>query len=187
MDIKNHFLVAMPSMTDENFKFSVVYVCEHNEEGSMGLMINRPIDLSIGHMLDQIEIERPLAVTRPVSLQQPVLSGGPVSEDRGFVLHKNNDSYGSSIQLTDNLTVTTSKDILEILGTSNEPDQFLVTLGYTGWSTGQLEQELADNSWLVIKADPKVIFDTPINLRWQKALEQIGIDPLHLSLDVGHA
>ena len=187
MNIKNHFLVAMPSMVDDIFKYAVIYMCEHNDEGSMGLMINRPIDISVRNMLDQIDIERPLAITRPISLQQPVLSGGPVSEDRGFVLHKTNSLYGSSIQLDKNLTVTTSKDILGLLGTSSEPDQFLVALGYTGWGKGQLEQELADNSWLVIEADPKVIFDAPINLRWQKALEQAGINPLHLSHDIGHA
>ena len=187
MNIKNHFLVAMPSMMDSNFRYAVIYICEHNDEGSMGLIINRPIDISVGNMLDQIDIDRPLAVTRPNSLQQPVFFGGPVSEDRGFVLHKSNNLYGSSIKLANNITVTTSKDILGLLGTSNEPEQFIVALGYTGWEKGQLEKELADSSWLVIEADPKVIFDEPVNLRWKKAIEQLGINPLHLSHDIGHA
>lgn len=187
MNIKNHFLVAMPSMMDDNFKYAVIYICEHNDEGSMGLMINRPIDISVGNMLDQIDIDRPLAVTRPTSLQQPVYFGGPVSEDRGFVLHKTNDLYGSSIKLAENLTVTTSKDILGLLGTSSEPEQFIVALGYTGWDKGQLEKELADSSWLVIEADPAVIFDAPVNLRWKKAIEHLGINAIHLSHDIGHA
>ncbi|NGN98115.1 YqgE/AlgH family protein [Grimontia sp. SpTr1] len=187
MNLKNHFLVAMPSMADERFQHSVVYMCEHNEDGAMGLVINQPINISIAKMLDQIEVEREQDVTHPVSLDQPVLFGGPVSEDRGFVLHKNLKLYGSSIQLSDELTVTTSKDILSILGTTEEPEQFIVALGYAGWDAGQLEQELAENSWLTIEADPKVIFDTPINERWEKALKQMGIDALNLSADVGHA
>ncbi len=187
VNLKNHFLVAMPSMADERFQHSVVYMCEHNEDGAMGLVINQPINISIAKMLDQIEVEREQDVTHPVSLDQPVLFGGPVSEDRGFVLHKNLKLYGSSIQLSDELTVTTSKDILSILGTTEEPEQFIVALGYAGWDAGQLEQELAENSWLTIEADPKVIFDTPINERWEKALKQMGIDALNLSADVGHA
>lgn len=187
VNLKNHFLVAMPSMADERFQHSVVYMCEHNEDGAMGLVINQPINISIAKMLDQIEVEREQDVTHPVSLDQPVLFGGPVSEDRGFVLHKNLKLYGSSIQLSDELTVTTSKDILSTLGTTEEPEQFIVALGYAGWDAGQLEQELAENSWLTIEADPKVIFDTPINERWEKALKQMGIDALNLSADVGHA
>ncbi|CZF78828.1 hypothetical protein GMA8713_00731 [Grimontia marina] len=187
VNLKNHFLVAMPSMADERFQQSVVYMCEHNEDGAMGLVINQPINISIANMLDQIEVEREQDVTHPVSLDQPVLFGGPVSEDRGFVLHKNPKLFGSSVQLSDELTVTTSKDILSILGTTEEPEQFIVALGYAGWDAGQLEQELAENSWLTIEADPKVIFETPINERWEKALKQMGIDALNLSTDIGHA
>ncbi|EEY73463.1 hypothetical protein VHA_000711 [Grimontia hollisae CIP 101886] len=187
INLKNHFLVAMPSMADKRFQHSVVYMCEHNEDGAMGLVINQPINISIANMLEQIEVEREQDVTRPVSLNQPVLFGGPVSEDRGFVLHKNTKLFGSSIQLSEELTVTTSKDILSILGTNEEPEQFIVALGYAGWDAGQLEQELAENSWLTIEADPTVIFDTPINERWEKALKQLGIDALNLSADVGHA
>ncbi|MBV7297825.1 YqgE/AlgH family protein [Enterovibrio paralichthyis] len=188
MNLKNHFLVAMPGMVDDRFKHSVVYMCEHNEDGAMGLMINQPINISVEKMLEQIELDREqVVITHPVSLSQPVLFGGPVSEDRGFVLHKHKKLFGSSIQLSDDLTVTTSKDILSILGTNEEPEQFLVALGYAGWDAGQLEQELADNSWLTIEADPAVIFDTPINERWEKALKQIGIDAINLSSDIGHA
>ncbi|PKF51636.1 YqgE/AlgH family protein [Enterovibrio nigricans] len=187
MNLKNHFLVAMPSMVDERFKHSVVYMCEHNDDGAMGLMINQPINISVASMLDQIEVDREQDITHPISLDQPVLFGGPVSEDRGFVLHKNDKQFSSSIHLTENLTVTTSKDILSILGTNEEPDQFIVALGYAGWEAGQLELELAENSWLTIEADPAVIFDTPINERWEKALKQMGISALNLSSDIGHA
>ncbi|MCC4801076.1 YqgE/AlgH family protein [Enterovibrio norvegicus] len=187
MNLKNHFLVAMPSMADERFKQSVIYLCEHNDDGAMGLVINQAINISVANMLEQIEVERDLDLTHEVSLDQPVLFGGPVSEDRGFVLHKPNQVFGSSISLSDQLTVTTSKDILSILGTHDEPDQFIVALGYSGWDAGQLEQELTENSWLTIEADPKVIFDTPINERWEKALNQLGISGLNLSSDIGHA
>ena len=187
MNIKNHFLVAMPSMLDDNFRFSVVYMCEHNEDGAMGLIVNRPIDLSIGDMLEQIDIEPALGISHPHSLANPVLFGGPVAEDRGFVLHQNQRHYGSSVNLANNLTVTTSKDILTMLGTSQEPEHYVVTLGYAGWTAGQLERELSENSWLVIEADPTVIFDTPIEQRWHKALAHLGIDPLHLSMEIGHA
>lgn len=189
MNLKNHFLIAMPGMTDSRFQHGVVYMCEHNEDGAMGLMINQPINISIANMLDQIKIERDLPLEEEQdSLSQPVLFGGPVSEDRGFVLHHpKSDEFGSSVQLSDKLTVTTSKDILSILGTSEEPEQFVVALGYAGWEPGQLEQELAENSWLTIEADPAIIFDTPISERWEKALSQLGISAGNLSSDVGHA
>lgn len=153
----------------------------------MGLVINQPINISVASMLDQIEIERDLTVVNPISLDQPVLFGGPVSEDRGFVLHKPKQEFGSSVILSEELTVTTSKDILSLLGTSEQPEQFVVALGYAGWDAGQLEQELAENSWLTIEADPIVIFDTPINERWEKALSHLGISAANLSSEIGHA
>lgn len=188
MDLKNHFLIAMPSMADSRFQQGVIYVCEHNHDGAMGLMINHPINLSVGKMLDQIEVERDVPLSKTTeSLTQSVLFGGPVSEDRGFVLHPANCSYGTSVPVSDQLAVTTSKDILSILGTEQQPEQFVVALGYAGWEAGQLEQELAENSWLTLEADPSVIFDTPVHQRWQKALDQLGIDAANLSSQVGHA
>ncbi|MCG7499030.1 YqgE/AlgH family protein [Vibrio sp. Of7-15] len=187
MDLTNHFLVAMPNMKDPLFQRGVIYICEHDSDGAMGLLINQPIDISIGEMLDQIEIERTLPINNEHSLKQPVLSGGPVADDRGFVLHLPKDDYGSSLSMTDQITVTTSKDILAILGTESEPDKFLVTLGYAGWDAGQLEKELSENTWLTIEADPAVIFNTPINERWQKAVQQLGINVANLSTEVGHS
>ena len=189
MNLTNHFLVAMPNMQDPNFKGSVIYVCEHNDEGAMGIVINLPIDISVGNMLEQIEIERDLPVNDQASLEQPVFNGGPVSVDRGFVLHlhQHDDHFDSSINITDKVAVTTSKDILPLLGTSEAPEKFLVALGYAGWSAGQLEQELAENTWLTTEADPDVVFNTPISERWDKAVAQLGISAAHLSTDKGHA
>ena len=187
MNLTNHFLVAMPTMQDPNFQRSVIYVCEHNDEGAMGIIINQPIEISIADMLDQIDIERTLPLVDPLSLEYPVLNGGPVAEDRGFVLHTIQADYTSSIIITPQLAVTTSLDILDQLGTDKAPQQFIVALGYAGWDDGQLEQELANNNWLTIEADSNIIFSTPIDQRWQQALAKLGISPANLSSDIGHA
>lgn len=187
MNLANHFLVAMPGMKDPYFKRSVIYVCEHNEEGAMGLMINTPIDVTVGGMLKQVDVQPVHPQLNIGSLEDPVLSGGPVSEDRGFILHKTKDHYQSSIEMPDGVSITTSKDILSVLGTEAEPESYLVALGYSGWEAGQLETELAENSWLTIEADSEVIFDTPIQERWNKAVEKLGIDVAQLSTLAGHA
>ncbi|WP_070964545.1 YqgE/AlgH family protein [Vibrio sonorensis] len=187
MNLTNHFLVAMPGMKDPYFKRSVIYVCEHNNEGAMGLMINAPIDITVGKMLKQVDVQPVHPQLHTDSLEKPVLNGGPVSEDRGFILHQPKDSYESSIQMTEQISVTTSKDILSVLGTDAEPNSYLVALGYSGWEAGQLETELAENSWLTIEADPDVIFNTPIAERWRKAVQMLGIDAAQLSSDIGHA
>lgn len=187
MNLTNHFLVAMPGMKDPYFQHRVIYVCEHNEEGAMGLMINAPVDITVGKMLKQVEIEPVHPQLNTSSLDKPVLNGGPVSEDRGFILHKPKDHYESSIQMTEQISVTTSRDILSVLGTEAEPSNYLVALGYAGWEAGQLESELAENSWLTIEADPDVIFDTPINERWNRAVQMLGIEATQLSSQAGHA
>lgn len=187
MNLTNHFLVAMPSMQDPYFKNSVIYICEHNEEGAMGLIINAPIDVTIGGMLKQVEIEPAYPQSHFDSLEKPVLNGGPVSEDRGFILHRPHDHYESSIRMSDDISVTTSKDILTVLGTDAEPSGYLVALGYSGWEPGQLELELAENSWLTIEADAELIFNTPIHEKWQKAINSLGVNPINLSSQAGHA
>ncbi|MCZ4296372.1 MULTISPECIES: YqgE/AlgH family protein [Vibrio] len=187
MNLTNHFLVAMPGMKDPYFQRSVIYVCEHNEDGAMGLMINAPIDITIGKMLEKVDVESIHPKLLTDSLDKPVLNGGPVSEDRGFILHQPKDEYESSIKMTDKISVTTSRDILGVLGTEAEPHHYLVALGYSGWEAGQLEIELSENSWLTVEADPNVMFDTPINERWQKAVQMLGIDVAQLSSDIGHA
>ncbi|MBB1313102.1 MULTISPECIES: YqgE/AlgH family protein [Aliivibrio] len=187
MDLKNHFLVAMPSMNDPVFTRSVIYICEHDSDGTMGLRINQPVQISLKGMLDQIKLDNPSPIIFPQTLSQPVLNGGPVSDDRGFVLHYPKDNYSSSIEVTEELSVTTSKDILATLGTEDQPYKYLVALGYSGWDAGQLEQELSENTWLILEADSSVIFDTPIPDRWRRAIEMLGISPVNISSEVGHA
>ncbi len=181
---ENYFLIAMPSMQDPEFKHSVTYICEHNESGAMGLVINNPIDTTIGELLDQIDIENDKSTN---AARLNIFAGGPVQTDRGFVLHSPKPGYDSSLSLDNQIMVTTSKDVLTSLTTQQAPEQFMITLGYAGWGAGQLEKEITENSWLIIEADPKIIFDTPAHLRWEKAIEILGIDPCMLSHQVGHA
>ncbi|CAH0532601.1 hypothetical protein VST7929_00440 [Vibrio stylophorae] len=190
MNLKNHFLVAMPTMEDPNFQRSVVFICEHNESGAMGIAINQPINITVGAMLEQIEVASQDRHGNPKGLEQPVLNGGPVAEDRGFVLHsslENSREYGTSLKVSEQVSITTSTDILSQLGSMNEPDKYMIALGYSGWEAGQLEQELAENAWLTLEASPEVLFDIPVSKRWQAAIAQLGIDIANLSSDVGHA
>ncbi len=187
MNLKNHFLVAMPAMEDPRFKHAVIYLCEHNDEGAMGIIINQPIDVKLDAMLEQIELDRDLPIDDPSSLNQPVLNGGPVAEDRGFVLHDPDSTFASSEKVSQTITMTTSKDILATLGTKLAPSTFMVALGYAGWDAGQLERELVDNSWLTVEADPQIIFSTPINERWKRAIAQFGFSSVNLSSEAGHA
>lgn len=220
--LENQFLIAMPSLGDDYFNKTVTYICEHNDEGAMGLIINMPVNITLQDLLKQIEendIEAGHKKTRKEkaddnaenqleqenssepkstptkvksilldhSLEQLVLSGGPISQNRGFVLHRTQSGWKSSLALSDDIMITTSKDILMALGTEKAPEQFMVTLGYAGWGPGQLETELQANSWLTIDADSDILFNTPIEQRWQKATEKLGIDIAHLSSDIGHA
>ncbi|TPH18064.1 YqgE/AlgH family protein [Litorilituus lipolyticus] len=213
--LENQFLIAMPSLDDSFFNKTVTYICEHNEDGAMGLIINLPVSLNLCELLKQIEpdandassadskkqqsqdkpstgrIKESLELAQEdeqnIHLQQRVLSGGPVAQQRGFVLHSKQSGWSSSLSLNDQLMITTSKDILLALGTDEAPDNFIVTLGYASWGPGQLEQELKDNSWLTTPVDTDIIFNTPVEQRWKKATEKLGIDLAHLSSDVGHA
>ncbi|UJF19062.1 YqgE/AlgH family protein [Vibrio sp. SS-MA-C1-2] len=187
MNLTNHFLIAMPSMEDPAFKNSVVYICEHDEKGAMGITINRPINISVSNMLEQVTTSKPVYNEACHNLEQSVLSGGPVASDRGFIIHNAVDRFDSTMKVTSSISVTTSKDILETLTTNDQPTQFIVALGYSGWDAGQLEQELATNSWLTISADPDILFSTPIEEKWKVAMSQLGIDTVNLSSQVGHA
>ncbi|HET8816720.1 MAG TPA: YqgE/AlgH family protein [Pseudidiomarina sp.] len=182
--LQNHFLIAMPNLDDPFFQRSVTYICEHNEDGAMGLVVNQPVDLTVGSLLKQLEIVVPDASK---TLDLPVYAGGPLARDRGFVLHAPVDHWRSSLRLSDDVMITTSKDILESMGQGTPPEKFILTLGYAGWDAGQLEQELAENSWLTIPADPDILFNTPVRERWQKAAARLGIDVWQLGPDVGHA
>ncbi|KNC68170.1 YqgE/AlgH family protein [Pseudoalteromonas ardens] len=182
--LANHFLVAMPNLQDPFFKHTVTYICEHNEEGAMGLVVNHPINVTVGELLDQIEIDNDKSSN---AASQSVFAGGPVHTDRGFVLHTPKPGYASSRELSSDMMITTSKDVLASLTSHNCPDAFIITLGYSGWEQGQLEKEILENSWLIIEADPTIIFNTPPEKRWEKAVEMLGIDAGQLSTEAGHA
>jgi putative transcriptional regulator len=187
--LANQFLIAMPGMVDPNFARSVIYLFEHTERGAMGLVVNRPTELDLATLFDKIELKLEIA---PL-LEQPVYFGGPVQVERGFVLHEPipNPSYSSSLIIPGGLTMTTSKDVLEALAIGNGPRKFLMTLGYAGWSAGQLEEEITLNGWMNVPLSRQqmidIIFDTPSSQRYEKAMSHLGFDPSHLSGEVGHA
>lgn len=185
--LENQLLIAMPTLNDPYFNKSVTYICEHNDEGAMGLVINIPINVTLNDLLSQLEGNIETDGKSSPLLSQMVLKGGPVNTERGFVLHSPQKGWSSSLALSDDVMITTSKDILLALGTDDEPEHYIVTLGYAGWEPGQLEQELKDNAWLTAPADQEILFQTPISDRWKKATEKLGIDSTHLSSDVGHA
>ena len=182
--LTNHFLIAMPGMGDPNFHQTVTYLCEHNNNGAMGLVINRPMNLKLGEVFAQMSMESPATDYS----DQQVLQGGPVHPDRGFVLHgPSDDSWDSTLEVTSEIRVTTSRDILSAMATGSGPDNAIVALGYAGWSAGQLEEELVANAWLSVPATAAIIFDTPYDERWKAAARLIGIDLNTLSTDAGHA
>lgn len=185
---KNHFLIAAPNMKDPTFAQTVVYICEHTKSGAMGLVINRPIHLSVESLLTRIGIENKNPALKDVYL----FDGGPVQVERGFVLHSANKKYHSTMTVTDQISLSTSRDILEEIGSAqaDAPEHFLLSLGYSGWSEGQLEAELSVSGWLVAPADDSIIFDTPVEERYEKALSLLGINSATLEAwgeDAGHA
>ncbi len=179
----NHFLIAVPAMDDPHFARGVTLLCEHNEHGAMGLLINRASDYRLGEVLEQMELSTELAAIAG----DQVLVGGPVLPDRGFVLHDGGDDWPSTLRVAPGLAVTTSRDILVALASGTGPRNHLVTLGYASWGAGQLEQELAENTWLTVPADQAIVFATPIEQRWQAAARCLGIDLGQLAGYVGHA
>jgi putative transcriptional regulator len=187
INLTNHFLIAMPGMAGDTFAGTVIYLCEHTEKGALGLVINKPIDIKLKNLFEKVE----LTLERDDLAEEPVYFGGPVQTERGFVLHEQLDGdgarYNSSLQIPGGLEMTTSKDVLEALSHGAGPKKVLVTLGYSGWGAGQLEDELKRNSWINVGAQPEIIFDTPVEQRYDKALSLLGIDPRMLSQEAGHA
>ena len=182
-NLTNHFLIAMPAMTDPFFAKSLTYVCEHNDQGAMGIVVNRPISLTLSELFAQINM--PL---KPAELEDVLVHfGGPVQTDRGFVLHDTVGQWQSTLQVNDKIGLTTSKDILQAVGEGQGPQHMLVTLGYAGWGEGQLEQELADNAWLSVPANEHILFDLPAEERLPAAMALLGIDYATLSDEAGHA
>jgi putative transcriptional regulator len=181
--LTNQFLIAMPTLEDPNFFHSVTYICEHNEEGALGLVINRPLDMQLSEVLEHIQVSK----STPEARQIPVHLGGPVQQDRGFVLHSPLGQWEATLKVTDRIGITSSIDILKAIATNEGPEHSLVALGYAGWGSGQLEQELADNAWLSCPADPDILFNTPDEARWKAAASSLGIDLDLLSGEAGHA
>ena len=183
IDLTNQFLIAMPGVADDTFAGSVVYLCEHNERGALGLVINKPIDIKLKNLFEKVE----LTLEREELAEQPVYFGGPVQTERGFVLHEKQaddagQTFSSTMSIPGGLEMTTSRDVLEAMSHGTGPKKVLVTLGYSGWQAGQLEDELG-----TVGADPSVIFDTPVEQRYEKALSLLGFDPRMLSQEAGHA
>ena len=179
----NHFLIAMPQLDDPHFSRSVTYICQHDEEGAMGIIINRPLDMNMGEVYTHLEIS-----CKDEQLdQQPLYFGGPVQTERGFVLHGPSKNWQGTLSISDQIALTTSSDILSDIAQHRGPKENLVALGYAGWEMGQLEQELSDNAWLNVPADPKIMFDLPIDKRWHAAATLLGVDLHFISEEVGHA
>lgn len=179
----NQFLIAMPAMEDPNFEHTVTYICEHGPHGALGIVINRQVDITLKTVFEHMQID----VADPRKAELPVFMGGPVQGERGFVLHSPTGEWGSTVYVTDDLAITTSRDILEALAAGGGPENVLVALGYAGWGPGQLEHEITQNAWLTGPADPRVIFETPVEQRWRAAAKLMGIDLALLQRDAGHA
>ncbi len=183
ISLANHFLIAMPSLADPNFHHSVTYICEHNPSGAMGIVINRELELKFGEVLEQMAIE----VSDPKVRDKEVYLGGPVHTDRGFVIHRPIGKWDSTLKITKSIGLTTSRDIVAAVAAGKGPKSCLIALGYAGWGAGQLEKEMAENAWLSAPADARIIFDTPVETRWEVAAKSLGVDIARISNDVGHA
>ena len=190
VNFTNQFLIAMPGMGSDTFAGAVVYLCEHTEKGALGLVINKPIDITLKNLFEKVE----LTLDREDLAEAPVYFGGPVQTERGFVLHErqaddatDTPPYNSSLKIPGGLEMTTSKDVLEALASGAGPKRVLVTLGYSGWGAGQLEEEMGRNGWINVGAEPGIIFDTPAEQRYDTALSLLGIDARMLSQEAGHA
>jgi putative transcriptional regulator len=187
LQLADHFLIAMPSMLDPIFGGTVVYICEHHAGGALGMIINRPTDLTMDVLFERLELSLEIMPHGASPAGKPVLFGGPVQVERGFVLHAPDDSFTSSLNVSDEVALTTSRDVLEAVSEGHGPERLIVTLGCAGWSAGQLEDEILRNGWLTVRADPAIIFDTPIEERFVAAMHLLGIDPSHLTGEAGHA
>lgn len=183
MDLTNHFLIAMPSLQDPNFHRTVTYLCAHNNEGAMGIVINRPLDLNLGEVLEHMSIE----VENETVNSMMVLQGGPVQRDRGFVIHEPAGEWDAVLAVGNQIGVATSRDILAAVAHGDGPKRAVVALGYAGWGAGQLEREVQQNAWLSGPADSSIIFDLPYEKRYESAARLLGVELDRLSGEAGHA
>jgi len=180
--LNNQFIIAMPTLADPNFFHTVTYLCQHNNEGALGIVINRPTQMKLGEIFMQMNI----LVTSSSASEMTVFAGGPVQQEHGFVLHTTEGKWDVTMHVSDSVSLTTSRDIIEAIAVDKGPKQYLIALGYAGWGEGQLEQEILANTWLNTPFSKNVLFDTPIDKRWQGAAEQIGIDINQLTTQAGH-
>lgn len=182
-NLTGHFLIAMPSLNDGFFNQAVTYICEHDESGSFGVIINQETDITLKQIVKEMKIE----TGDNYNKDQTVFIGGPVDQGRGFILHRPTGNWQSSLKVNDSVALTTSKDILQAIANNEGPEDSIVALGYAGWAAGQLETEIANNTWLSCPADEQIIFITPTEERWKAAAKLIGIDLSLLSSETGHA
>lgn len=185
--LANHFLIAMPAMADPNFARTLTFLCEHNAEGALGIIVNRPLDIDLGTLFERVAVPLAPGENQKKYKDLPVFFGGPVQTDRGFVLHRPVGAWQSTLRVGDDIGLTSSRDILQAMSEHGEPTDVLVSLGYSGWAAGQLEWELSQNAWLTVDADPDIIFGLPPEERLPAALQRLGIDFARLSEVAGHA
>lgn len=187
LQLADHFLIAMPSMLDPVFGGTVVYVCEHHAGGALGVIINKATDMTMDVLFERLDLELEISPHSAVLPRAPVMFGGPVQGERGFVLHAPDTAYTSSLTVSDDIQLTTSRDVLEAVAEGHGPRRLLVTLGCAGWGAGQLEDEILRNGWLTVRADPGILFDLPVEQRFVAAMNLLGIDPTMLTGEAGHA
>jgi len=181
--LENQFLMSMPSIQNDLFSKTIVYVCEHSKKGAIGLIINSPTKYSVKFILDQLDIEtKNLAL-----LQKPVLFGGPVQQDRGFVIHKPIDGFNANLDINKKICVSTSESIIRLIADGDGPDSSLITLGYAGWGANQLDEEIRQNIWLTCAANEKILYDTPLKEKWSSAIKSLGVDMSKLTYNAGNA
>jgi putative transcriptional regulator len=181
--LTNQFLIAMPRMDDPNFAQTVTLVCEHSDRGALGIVVNRTLPMTLGDVFEQLGLDS----SKSRLNDQPVLRGGPVQTERGFVLHSPGGKWESTLPFSERMHLTTSRDILDAIAAGEGPESAVIALGYAGWEAGQLDEEMARNAWLTVSADERLIFETPVDERWQGAARLLGINLLTLSSDAGHA
>ena len=181
--LTGHLLIAMPTMADPNFVRTVTYICEHTDQGALGIVINRPLQMDLGEVFQQLSLE----ATSPFLTKQPVLRGGPVQTERGFVLHEPSKPWDSTVEVSESIHLTTSQDILAAIAGGTGPKRALMALGYAGWGAGQLEMEMGANAWLSVPGSSTIVFDTPYESRWAAAAGLLGINLATISSEAGHA
>lgn len=181
--LTNQLLIAMPGMADPNFSTTVTLICEHNDDGALGIIINRPLNLKLSGLFEQLSVDD----ADPDVASNPVMSGGPVGTERGFVLHGKNHSFENTLSVSDDIQLTLSRDVIDAMAAGDGPEKSLVAVGYAGWEAGQLEEEMLLNAWLNVPATPELVFDTPFEERWDSAARLLGIDIASISPDAGHA